>query len=136
MARITLEDLEGLGEEAGDGDSDGDDEEERERLFAHWEAVASTHRVTLPRDMAGPIAQMTRHGQAREPVPYVTLPRREEVRPAPARPARRPVPVLPPARAAEGAGSAQGQVGRRGLEQPALVEGVPAHSRGLELDEL
>ncbi|XP_061223145.1 heme-binding protein 1-like [Neopsephotus bourkii] len=82
MARITLEDLEGLGEEAGDGDGNGDDEEEeeeeRERLFAHWEAVASTHRVTLPRDMAGPIVQMTRHGQAREPVPYVTLPRREE----------------------------------------------------------
>ncbi|NXM60194.1 HEBP1 protein, partial [Illadopsis cleaveri] len=43
------------------------------RLFAHWEAVASTHRVSLPRDMAGPIAQMARHRQAREPVPYVSL---------------------------------------------------------------
>ncbi|NXC98599.1 HEBP1 protein, partial [Certhia brachydactyla] len=43
------------------------------RLFAHWEAVASTHRVNLPRDMAGPIAQMSRHRQAREPVPYVSL---------------------------------------------------------------
>ncbi|NWT06669.1 HEBP1 protein, partial [Mionectes macconnelli] len=43
------------------------------RLFAHWEAVASTHRVSLPRDMAGPIAQMARHSQAREPVPYVSL---------------------------------------------------------------
>ena len=32
-------------------------------------------------------------------------------------------------------GSVPGQVGQ-GLEQPALVEGVPACGRGLELDEL
>ena len=32
-------------------------------------------------------------------------------------------------------GSVQGQVGR-GFEQPGLVEGVPAHGRGLELDDL
>ena len=32
-------------------------------------------------------------------------------------------------------GSVQGQVGR-GLEQPVLVEGVPACGRGLDLDEL
>jgi len=31
--------------------------------------------------------------------------------------------------------SVQGQVGR-GFEQPGLVEGVPAHGRGLELDDL
>ncbi|KAM6298226.1 heme-binding protein 1-like [Aegotheles albertisi] len=75
MARISLEDLEGLGEEAaagGEGEEE-EEEEERARLFAHWEAVASTHRVTLPRDMAGPIATMTRHGPARQPVPFVTL---------------------------------------------------------------
>ncbi|KAM9609485.1 heme-binding protein 1-like [Morphnus guianensis] len=81
MARITLEDLDGLGEEAaagGGGDGDEEDEQERGRLFAHWEAVASTHRVSLPRDMAGPIVQMTRHNQAREPVPYVTLSQREK----------------------------------------------------------
>jgi len=29
----------------------------------------------------------------------------------------------------------QGQVGQ-GLEHPGLVEGVPAHGRGLELDDL
>jgi len=153
MARITLEDLDGLGEEAEDGGGEEEEEEgggeegeeERGRLFAHWEAVASTHRVSLPRgerragpaaragpcggpgslpgaggayrgwpgrarcasghpflcppagasvasplfssrvlclaDMAGPIAQMNRHRQAREPVPYVTLSRREKVRP-------------------------------------------------------
>ena len=32
-------------------------------------------------------------------------------------------------------GRVQGQVGR-GSEHPALVEGVPAHGRGVELDEL
>ncbi|XP_064503930.1 heme-binding protein 1-like isoform X1 [Pseudopipra pipra] len=77
MARITLEDLERLGEEpaaaGGDGGDSEDDQEEQGRLFAHWEAVASTHLVSLPRDMAGPIAQMARHNQAREPVPYVSL---------------------------------------------------------------
>ncbi|KAM6355457.1 heme-binding protein 1-like [Podargus strigoides] len=88
MARISLEDLGGLGEEAAAGsgedggggeeeDDDDGDEEERGRLFAHWEAVASTHRVSLPPDMAGPIVQMTRHGQAREPVPYETLSQHE-----------------------------------------------------------
>lgn len=32
-------------------------------------------------DMAGPIAQMSRHSQAREAVPYVTLSQQEKVRP-------------------------------------------------------
>ena len=32
-------------------------------------------------------------------------------------------------------GSVQGQAGW-GFEQPGLVEGVPAHGRGLELDDL
>ena len=32
-------------------------------------------------------------------------------------------------------GRVQGQVGR-GFEQPGLVEGVPAHGRGVELDDL
>ncbi|XP_005534090.1 PREDICTED: heme-binding protein 1-like [Pseudopodoces humilis] len=77
MARITLEDLEQLGDEPaaadGDGSDNENDQEGEARLFAHWEAVASTHRVSLPRDMSGPIAQMARHRQAREPVPYVSL---------------------------------------------------------------
>lgn len=53
MARITLEDLDRLGDEEEEGEEEGgedeEDEEERGRLFAHWEAVASTHRVNLPR---------------------------------------------------------------------------------------
>ncbi|XP_061845067.1 heme-binding protein 1-like isoform X2 [Colius striatus] len=79
MARITLEDLDGLGEEAeGGGEDEEEEEEERGRLFAHWEAVAGTHRVSLPQDMAGPILQMTRHSQAPQPVPYVTLSQQEK----------------------------------------------------------
>ncbi|XP_042749754.1 heme-binding protein 1-like isoform X2 [Lagopus leucura] len=77
MARITLEDLDRLGDEEEEGEEEGgedeEDEEERGRLFAHWEAVASTHRVNLPRDMAGPIVQMNRHRQTREAVPHVAL---------------------------------------------------------------
>ncbi|XP_059688910.1 heme-binding protein 1-like [Gavia stellata] len=82
MARIRLEDLDRLGEEGADGGGEDsgeeEEEEERGRLFAHWEAVASTHRVSLPRDMAGPIVQMTRHNQTREPVPYVTVSQHEK----------------------------------------------------------
>uniref|UniRef100_A0A8C3CRR3 Heme-binding protein 1 n=1 Tax=Cairina moschata TaxID=8855 RepID=A0A8C3CRR3_CAIMO len=57
MARIRLEDLDRLGEEEEEEDEGrgGEDEEEKEedeeqrgRLFAHWEAVANTHRVSLP----------------------------------------------------------------------------------------
>uniref|UniRef100_A0A8C6ZMW2 Heme-binding protein 1-like n=1 Tax=Nothoprocta perdicaria TaxID=30464 RepID=A0A8C6ZMW2_NOTPE len=63
MARITLEDLGGLGEEeeeeeeerghqeaaAGEAEEAEDEEGARGQLFAHWEAVAGTHRVSLPR---------------------------------------------------------------------------------------
>ncbi|XP_074845373.1 heme-binding protein 1-like isoform X2 [Carettochelys insculpta] len=73
MARITLEDLNGLDDEPLDEDEEPMDGEEQNRLFSHWEAVASTHQVSLPREMVGPIVQMTQHRQVREPVPYVTL---------------------------------------------------------------
>ncbi|XP_043368290.1 heme-binding protein 1-like isoform X1 [Dermochelys coriacea] len=73
MARITLEDLNGLDDESLDEDEEPMDGEEQNRLFSHWETVASTHQVTLPQEMAGPIMQMTQHRQVREPVPYVTL---------------------------------------------------------------
>ncbi|XP_055581508.1 heme-binding protein 1-like [Falco biarmicus] len=86
MARVSLEDLDGLGEEdaAGGGEEEEgeegeeEDEQERSRLFAHWEAIARTHRVSLPRDMAGPIVQMSRHSQARQPVPYDALSQQEK----------------------------------------------------------
>ncbi|KAF1590596.1 Heme-binding protein 1, partial [Eudyptes moseleyi] len=46
---------------------------------APWDSLCSPARASLASpvlclaDMAGPIVQMTRHSQAREPVPYVTL---------------------------------------------------------------
>lgn len=50
MALISLEDLEGLDDDQLDEDitdnpepMDGDD-----RLLSHWQAVASTHQVTVP----------------------------------------------------------------------------------------
>lgn len=50
MALISLEDLEGLDDEQVDDDitdnpepMDGDD-----RLLSHWQAVASTHQVSVP----------------------------------------------------------------------------------------
>uniref|UniRef100_A0A8D0G3L6 Heme-binding protein 1 n=1 Tax=Sphenodon punctatus TaxID=8508 RepID=A0A8D0G3L6_SPHPU len=78
MARITLEDLNELDDESLDEDEEPMDGEEQNRLFSHWETVASTHQVTLPQEMAGPIVQMTQHNQAREPVPSVTLSQHEK----------------------------------------------------------
>lgn len=52
MALISLDDLEGLDEEQLDDDITDDpqpmDEEERGRLLSHWQAVASTHQVSVP----------------------------------------------------------------------------------------
>ncbi|XP_061481470.1 heme-binding protein 1-like isoform X1 [Rhineura floridana] len=78
MARITLEELNELDDEVPDEDDELMDGEEQNRLFSHWEAVASTHQVSLPQEMAGPIVQMTRHNQMREDVPYATLSQHEK----------------------------------------------------------
>lgn len=52
MALISLEDLEGLDDEQLDDDITDNpepmDEDERDRLLAHWQAVASTHQVSVP----------------------------------------------------------------------------------------
>nr|XP_056708890.1 heme-binding protein 1-like [Euleptes europaea] len=73
MARITLEELNEMDDEDLDEDEEPMDREQQNRLFSHWEAIASTHQVTLPQDMAGPIVQMTQHNQTQESVPYTTL---------------------------------------------------------------
>ncbi|KAJ7341189.1 hypothetical protein JRQ81_005014 [Phrynocephalus forsythii] len=78
MARITLEDLNEMSDEILDEEEEPADGEEQNRMFAHWETVASTHQVSLPQEMAGPIVQMTRHNQTREPVPYATLSQHEK----------------------------------------------------------
>lgn len=51
MALISLDDLEGLEDEQLDDFTDNPepmDEEDSERLLAHWQAVASTHQVSVP----------------------------------------------------------------------------------------
>ncbi|KAL8185236.1 UNVERIFIED_CONTAM: hypothetical protein K2H54_043642 [Gekko kuhli] len=79
MARITLEELNEMDDEDLDEDEEPMDREEQNRLFSHWEAVATTHQVTLPQDMVGPIVQMTQHNQTREPAPYTTLSQHDKV---------------------------------------------------------
>lgn len=50
MALISLEDLEGLDDEQLDDDITDNPEpmEEDDRLLSHWQAVASTHQVSVP----------------------------------------------------------------------------------------
>ncbi|KAK1171694.1 heme-binding protein soul4 [Acipenser oxyrinchus oxyrinchus] len=78
MARITFEDLAAMDDELLDENVAEDNpepmnEEEEERLLAHWQAVASTHHVVVPQEMAAPIQQMARQTQERQPVPFVPL---------------------------------------------------------------
>ncbi|XP_061687073.1 heme-binding protein soul4 [Syngnathoides biaculeatus] len=84
MALISLEDLEGLDEdEQPDVDvADGSEpmgEEPSDGLLAHWREVASTHQVAVPTEMVGPIHEMTRNSQQREPVPFVLISRQEKM---------------------------------------------------------
>ncbi|XP_062244389.1 heme-binding protein soul4 [Platichthys flesus] len=77
MALISLEDLDGLDDEQLDDDITDNpepmDEEDRDRLLSHWQAVASTHQVSVPQEMTGPIQEMTRNSQQREPLPFTTI---------------------------------------------------------------
>ncbi|KAK5873284.1 hypothetical protein PBY51_018336 [Eleginops maclovinus] len=74
MALISLEDLEGLDDEQLDDDITEEPqpmgEEEEDRLLSHWQAVASNHQVAVPAEMMGPIQEMTRNSQQREPLPF------------------------------------------------------------------
>ncbi|KAF7649508.1 hypothetical protein LDENG_00140530 [Lucifuga dentata] len=79
MALISLEDLDGLDDDITDSPEpiDVEDEEERERLLNHWQAVASTHQVSVPPEMTGPIQEITRNSQQREPLPFISVSRHE-----------------------------------------------------------
>ncbi|XP_049427659.1 heme-binding protein soul4 [Epinephelus fuscoguttatus] len=83
MALISLEDLDGLDDEQLDDDITDNpepmDEEERDRLLTHWQAVASTHHVSVPPDMTGPIQEMTRNNQQRETLPFAPVSRHEKM---------------------------------------------------------
>ncbi|KAM6972202.1 heme-binding protein soul4 [Aplochiton taeniatus] len=81
MALISLEDLDEFDDQQEDDITDVPepmDEQEHERLYRHWQAVASTHQVAVPRDMTGPITEMT-HQQEREEVPFVSVSRHEKL---------------------------------------------------------
>ncbi|XP_072240070.1 heme-binding protein soul4 [Leuresthes tenuis] len=83
MALISLEDLEGLDDEQLEDDiTDNPEpmgEEQGDRLLAHWQAVASTHQVSVPPEMTGPIQEMTRNSQQREPIPSALISRHEKM---------------------------------------------------------
>ncbi|XP_061737086.1 heme-binding protein soul4 [Nerophis ophidion] len=83
MALISLEDLEGLDEEQQDDDiTDNPEpmgEEDSERLLSHWRAVASTHQVSVPTELTGPIQEMTRNSQQREPAPFMAISCQEKI---------------------------------------------------------
>ncbi|XP_029906945.1 heme-binding protein soul4 [Myripristis murdjan] len=83
MALISLEDLDGLDDEQLDDDITDNpeplDEDERERLLSHWQAVASTHRVSVPPEMARPIEEMSQRSQQREPLPFTLISRHEKM---------------------------------------------------------
>ncbi|XP_028828641.1 heme-binding protein soul4 [Denticeps clupeoides] len=83
MALISIEDLAELDDEQLDDDvtdsSEPMDDEQQERLYAHWQAVGRTHQVSVPREMTGPIQEMTRRNQEREQVPFATISRHEKM---------------------------------------------------------
>ncbi|KAG9338062.1 hypothetical protein JZ751_027138 [Albula glossodonta] len=83
MALISIEDLAELDDEQLDDDITDNpepmDDEEEERLYAHWQSVASTHQVSVPREMTGPIQEMTRRNQQREQVPFATVSQHEKL---------------------------------------------------------
>ncbi|XP_051978091.1 heme-binding protein soul4 [Xyrauchen texanus] len=83
MALISIEDLDGLSDEQVDDDitdsTEPMDEEEQDRIFAHWQVVGRTHHVSVPREMSGPIQEMTRRNTEREQVPSVTVSKHEKL---------------------------------------------------------
>uniref|UniRef100_H3CB67 Heme-binding protein soul4 n=1 Tax=Tetraodon nigroviridis TaxID=99883 RepID=H3CB67_TETNG len=50
-----------------------------DQLLSHWRAVASTHQVSVPPEMTGPIHEMTRNSQQREQLPFALLSRHEKM---------------------------------------------------------
>ncbi|KAI3352221.1 hypothetical protein L3Q82_005579 [Scortum barcoo] len=81
MALISLEDLDGLDDEQLEDDITDNPEpmDEDDRLLAHWQAVASTHQVSVPPEMNVPIQEMTRNSQQREPLPFTLVSRHEKM---------------------------------------------------------
>ncbi|XP_076879451.1 heme-binding protein soul4 [Brachyhypopomus gauderio] len=85
MALISAEDLTELGDDlSDDGDAAGSEpmvDEEQERLYTHWLALGRTHHVTVPREMTGPIMEMTRRNQEtdQQHIPFTTISQHEKL---------------------------------------------------------
>ncbi|KAJ0032905.1 hypothetical protein NQD34_000012 [Periophthalmus magnuspinnatus] len=82
MALISLDDLEGLDNDITDDISDDITEEQpmaEDRLLSHWQRVASTHQVSVPTEMTGPIHEMTQNSQQRETLPYAPISSHEKM---------------------------------------------------------
>lgn len=83
MALISLDDLEGLDDEQFDDDIRDNPEpmedDESGRLLSHWQAVASTHQVSVPTEMTGPIQEMTQNRQQRETLPVAVVSSHEKM---------------------------------------------------------
>ncbi|XP_003972296.2 heme-binding protein soul4 isoform X2 [Takifugu rubripes] len=52
---------------------------EDDQLLSHWQAVASTHQVSVPQEMTGPIHEMTHNRQQREQLHFALVSRHEKV---------------------------------------------------------
>ncbi|XP_068607420.1 heme-binding protein soul4 [Brachionichthys hirsutus] len=76
MALISLEDLDGLDDEQLDNPEPMDEDDQ---LLSQWQVVASTHQVSVPAEMIGPIHEMTQNNQQREPLPFSLISRHEKV---------------------------------------------------------
>lgn len=83
MALISLEDLDGLDDEQLDDDITDNpepmDEENSDRLLAYWQEVGRGHQVSVPPEMTGPIQEMTRNSQQREPLPFTPVSHHEKM---------------------------------------------------------
>lgn len=82
MALISLDDLEALDDDITDDISENITEEQpmaEDHLLSHWQRVGSTHHVSVPTEMTGPIHEMTRNSQQRELLSFAPISRHEKM---------------------------------------------------------
>lgn len=82
MALISLDDLDGLDDDITDDTNDDITDQQpitEDRLLSHWQRVGSTHQVSVPQEMTGPIHEMNRNSQQRETLPYAPISSHEKM---------------------------------------------------------